>query len=111
MIPAVAGVAARRGRPGSPANGLGSGRSRRRLWEEATAPLRNVCLLTAVDELVLGIAPEGGLTADEVDAAGLPAAQLGEAILRTETVALVAASIVLYHFGCLGWSHLPFILN
>jgi 16S rRNA (uracil1498-N3)-methyltransferase len=69
------------------------------LWEEATAPLRDVCPVTDVDELVLGIGPEGGLTADEVDATGLPAASLGETILRTETAALVAASILLHRLG------------
>jgi 16S rRNA (uracil1498-N3)-methyltransferase len=69
------------------------------LWEEATAPLRDVCPPGDVDELVLGIGPEGGLTADEVAAAGLPTASLGETILRTDTAALVAASILLYHLG------------
>jgi 16S rRNA (uracil1498-N3)-methyltransferase len=72
------------------------------LWEEATAPLHDVGLRADTDELVLGIGPEGGLTAAEVAAAGLPAASLGERILRTETAALVAASIVLHHFGRLG---------
>jgi 16S rRNA (uracil1498-N3)-methyltransferase len=64
------------------------------LWEEAHRPLRAVLDLDA-DELVLGIGPEGGLTADEVAATGLPAATLGPTILRTETAALVTASAVL----------------
>lgn len=64
------------------------------LWEEASEPLRAVLDLEA-DELVLGIGPEGGLTAEEVAATGLPAAGLGPTILRTETAALVAASAVL----------------
>jgi len=69
------------------------------LWEEATASLGHVCPLGGIDELVLGIGPEGGLTADEVASAGLPAASLGPTILRTETAALVAASIVLHRLG------------
>lgn len=69
------------------------------LWEEATALLRDVCPPAGVDEVVLGIGPEGGLTAGEVAAAGLPAASLGQTILRTETAALVAASIVLHRLG------------
>jgi 16S rRNA (uracil1498-N3)-methyltransferase len=72
------------------------------LWEEATVPLREVCPFADVDELVLGIGPEGGLTADEVTASGLPAASLGETILRTETAALVAASILLHRLDRLG---------
>ncbi|MGH8900974.1 MAG: RsmE family RNA methyltransferase [Egibacteraceae bacterium] len=72
------------------------------LWEDATVSLRDVCPLADVDELVLGIGPEGGLTADEVAAAGVPAASLGETILRTETAALVAASIVLHRLDRLG---------
>lgn len=64
------------------------------LWESATVPLR-VALDLDAPELILGIGPEGGLTADEVAAAGLPAATLGPTVLRTETAALVAASAVL----------------
>lgn len=84
------------------------------LWEEATTPLREVCPLYGgvggvglspladADELVLGIGPEGGLDAEEVAATGLPAASLGPTVLRTETAALVAASIVLHRLGRLG---------
>jgi 16S rRNA (uracil1498-N3)-methyltransferase len=64
------------------------------LWEDATVPLRAVLPDDAAD-LVLGIGPEGGLTADEVTAAGVPAASLGPTVLRTETAALVAAAAVL----------------
>lgn len=71
------------------------------LWEEATQPLRAVLDLDA-EELVLAIGPEGGLTAEEVGAAGLPAASLGPTVLRTETAALVAASVVLTLAGRLG---------
>jgi 16S rRNA (uracil1498-N3)-methyltransferase len=64
------------------------------LWEEAAISLRAV-LDPDADELVLGVGPEGGLTAAEVAAAGLPAASLGPTVLRTETAALVAATAVL----------------
>lgn len=72
------------------------------LWEEADTPLRSV--LDAVrdsqpQELVLAVGPEGGLTAEEVRATGLPAASLGPTILRTETAALVAATATLTLLG------------
>ncbi len=71
------------------------------LWEEATQPLRRVLDCDA-GELVLGIGPEGGLTSAEVAASGLPTGSLGPTVLRTETAALVAASVVLTLAGRLG---------
>lgn len=73
------------------------------LWEEADAGLPTVLAsLRPADELVLAVGPEGGLTAEEVTATGLPAARLGPTILRTETAALVAASVVLAAVGRFG---------
>lgn len=70
------------------------------LWEEAERGLPAVLpTLPDADEIVLGVGPEGGLTGDEVSATGLPAAGLGPTILRTETAALVAASVVLAAVG------------
>lgn len=73
------------------------------LWEEAQAPLRDVLAgLTQggmPEELILAVGPEGGLTAAEVRASGLPAAGLGPTILRTETAALVAAVAALTLLG------------
>lgn len=69
-------------------------------WEESTTGLRNA--LDAVGDtatLTIGIGPEGGLTAEEVAACGLPHACLGTTILRTETAALVAVAAVRYHYG------------
>lgn len=69
-------------------------------WEESATGLREV-----LDEqrqpaaFILAVGPEGGLTADEVAATGLPHASMGPSILRTETAALVAAAAVSYHFG------------
>ncbi len=75
-------------------------------WEEATRPLSALWPLSGVggiaDQIVLAIGPEGGLTPDEVTATGLPHASLGPTILRTDTAALVAASIVLHRLGRLG---------
>lgn len=73
------------------------------LWEEAEIGLPTVLEgLGGADEVVLAVGPEAGLDADEVAAAGLPAARLGPTVLRTETAALVAASVLFAAFGRLG---------
>lgn len=73
------------------------------LWEESTTPLRQVLDgIGDVDEVVLGVGPEGGLTSDEVAATGLPDASLGATVLRTETAALVAAAATRYALRLLG---------
>ena len=73
------------------------------LWEEATVPLREALAGQTgpdlPDELILAVGPEGGLTAEEVRASGLPAAGLGPTILRTETAAVVAAAATLTLLG------------
>jgi 16S rRNA (uracil1498-N3)-methyltransferase len=71
------------------------------LWEESDVPLRRVLDVTA-PRLVLGIGPEGGLTAEEVRRTGLPDASLGPTVLRTETAAIVAASVTFALAGRLG---------
>lgn len=63
-------------------------------WEEAAVRLRASLPIDA-HSLVVGIGPEGGLTAAEVEAAGLPAVSLGPTVLRTETAALVAVAAIL----------------
>jgi 16S rRNA (uracil1498-N3)-methyltransferase len=50
----------------------------------------------------LGVGPEGGLTQQEVGAAGLAPAALGDTVLRTETAALAAAAVVLHRAGRFG---------
>lgn len=73
------------------------------LWEEADVRLGAALDGVAnAEEVVLGIGPEGGLTADEVAAAGLPAAALGDTILRTETAAVAAGAVVLHRAGRFG---------
>lgn len=71
------------------------------LWEESVTPLRDRLAAIGGDvrELVLAVGPEGGLTADEVQACGLPDATLGATILRTETAALAAAAATLTLLG------------
>ncbi|MPZ73160.1 MAG: RsmE family RNA methyltransferase [Nitriliruptorales bacterium] len=70
------------------------------LWEESPVALRTALDdMPAVDELVLGIGPEGGLTRGEVAATRLPHASLGPTVLRTETAAIVAVSALAYHYG------------
>jgi 16S rRNA (uracil1498-N3)-methyltransferase len=72
----------------------------------ATVPLRAV--LSRVERphspsVVVG--PEGGFASDEVErlaAAGAHPVSLGPRVLRSETAGLIAAALVLYHFGELG---------
>jgi 16S rRNA (uracil1498-N3)-methyltransferase len=57
------------------------------------------------DSVWVVIGPEGGLSDDEVAtfaAAGAVPVCLGPQILRTETASVVAAALVLQHFGRLG---------
>lgn len=73
------------------------------VWEQATEPLGTVLdALDAPDEVVLAVGAEGGLTPGEVRASGWASAALGTSILRTETAAVVSASIVLHRLGRLG---------
>ena len=70
-------------------------------WEESTEPLRGR-VPSDVEELWLGIGPEGGLTSEEAHGPGLPVVSLGPTVLRTETAGLVAATLVLSETGRLG---------
>lgn len=74
------------------------------LYEQADQPLSRTLadLPPEGDGVVLAIGPEGGWEPDEVSASGLRPAALGKTILRTETAGLVAASLVLHHYGRLG---------
>jgi len=56
-------------------------------------------------QVSLFIGPEGGFTSAEIELArscGLLSVSLGERILRAETAGLVAATVILYHYGELG---------
>lgn len=75
------------------------------LWERAATSLRAAleALPRDVDEVVIAVGPEGGLTEEEVAAADTATAvRLGPTILRTETAPVVAAAAVAYHLGRLG---------
>jgi 16S rRNA (uracil1498-N3)-methyltransferase len=74
------------------------------LWEGATDPL-TACLSKDSGRIRLVVGPEGGFEEREVDAmrrAGAALASLGQAILRTETAAVVGAALVLARYGRLG---------
>lgn len=58
--------------------------------------------LGAEDAVGLGVGPEGGLTEEEIAAAGLPAAALGDTVLRTETAGVAAGAVTLYLAGRFG---------
>ncbi|MDB4970487.1 MAG: hypothetical protein JWN44_6176 [Myxococcales bacterium] len=76
------------------------------LWEGAReTSLRQALPATPPREIVIVVGPEGGFTVEEVDAArhvGFEPVGLGPRILRTETAALVALSILGYALGDLG---------
>ena len=58
-----------------------------------------------IENLLLIIGPEGGISEDELDlarAAGAKPVSLGRRILRAETAGLVAMSAIFYETGDLG---------
>ena len=68
----------------------------------ASIPLRQLTDNTAVEHLALIIGPEGGFTDDEVANAnhfGFKPIRVGPRILRTETAALTALSVIQYELG------------
>jgi 16S rRNA (uracil1498-N3)-methyltransferase len=71
-------------------------------WEEAATPLHATTLDATGGQVTVAVGPEGGLTADEIAVAGLPAAGLGPTIMRAETAAVVAPALVLHRLGRLG---------
>lgn len=77
------------------------------LWEEERgAGLRAVLAqLGPITAATLVVGPEGGLTAEEAEAAravGAITVGLGPRILRAETAGVIAAAAILYHYGDLG---------
>ena len=75
------------------------------LHEEAATRLSAALPPEAPEEGVLVVGPEGGLTPEEIDvlaARGCVPVSLGDAVLRTETAALVAVALVLARYGVLG---------
>ncbi|HEV3475434.1 MAG TPA: RsmE family RNA methyltransferase [Actinomycetota bacterium] len=75
------------------------------MWEEARRPLLDVLPDEPPSGVSLVIGPEGGIPEEDARAAerdGAALASLGTNILRTETAALAAASVVLSRYGRLG---------
>jgi 16S rRNA (uracil1498-N3)-methyltransferase len=75
------------------------------LWEEARRPLLDVLPDHPPSSVSLVIGPEGGIPeedAREAERGGAVLASLGTNILRIETAALAAASVVLARYGRLG---------
>jgi 16S rRNA (uracil1498-N3)-methyltransferase len=72
----------------------------------AVAPLRAALeALRKPRSAAVIIGPEGGFAPEEVEhlaAAGARPVSLGQRVLRSETAGLVAAALVLYHFGDMG---------
>ena len=72
-------------------------------WEGAKAvPLRSALPERPPEEVAMLVGPEGGLSADEVEAAtaaGFTAVGLGPRILRAETAAVAGAAILAYVIG------------
>ncbi len=75
-------------------------------WEESSGrSLRELVPEGPVERVAVLVGPEGGLTPDEVDRAmnaGFLPAGLGPRILRAETAAMAAVSILGYELGDLG---------
>lgn len=71
-------------------------------WEEATAPIKDVLHNSKdVKNIIVLIGPEGGFSAAEAEAAeggGFRLVSLGPNILRTETAAIAALSMIGYEF-------------
>jgi 16S rRNA (uracil1498-N3)-methyltransferase len=72
-------------------------------WEEGTEPIKNVLKIhTTAKQIIVLIGPEGGFSATEAEMAagkGFHLVSLGPNILRTETAALTAISIVNYELA------------
>ena len=72
-------------------------------WEEGTQPVKEVLTVyPAAETIVVLIGPEGGFSLNEAKTAqdrGFHAVSLGPTILRTETAAIAALSMIRYEFS------------
>ncbi len=74
------------------------------LWAEAALPLR-AALSDRSARIALVVGPEGGFTraeCEELARVGAQLVSLGPRILRTEVAPVVAASVLLWHYGLIG---------
>lgn len=73
---------------------------------EQTTRLRDALnALPQAQHIALLVGPEGGFSPSEIQTAhryGAQSVSLGARVLRTETAAMVAAALILYHYGDLG---------
>ena len=71
-------------------------------WEEGTEPIKNVLRqMPGIKNVIVLIGPEGGFSAPEAEMAkekGFHLVSLGQNILRTETAAVAALSMIGYEF-------------
>ncbi|QXE89780.1 16S rRNA (uracil(1498)-N(3))-methyltransferase [Geomonas subterranea] len=77
------------------------------LWEGEEKTTLRECLerYQAPESVAVVVGPEGGLSAEEVEAAvacGFTPVTLGKRILRTETAGLALVSILQFHWGDMG---------
>ncbi len=76
------------------------------LWEEETGTkIKSALRASPVDTITVTIGPEGGFSSEEVAAArahGFIPVSLGPQVLKTETAALAALSIIQYEKGIFG---------
>ncbi len=72
-------------------------------WEEGTRPIKEVLRsYSGATDITVLIGPEGGFSLSEAKAAqdkGFHAVSLGPTILRTETAAIAALSMIMYEYG------------
>ncbi len=71
-------------------------------WEEGTVPIKGILRANpGITNIIVLIGPEGGFSAQEAEKAkekGFHPVSLGQNILRTETAAIAALSMILYEF-------------
>jgi 16S rRNA (uracil1498-N3)-methyltransferase len=71
-------------------------------WEEGTEPIKNILhRMSGMKQVIVLIGPEGGFSVSEAEAAhgkGFHLLSLGPNILRTETAAITALSMIGYEF-------------
>jgi 16S rRNA (uracil1498-N3)-methyltransferase len=71
-------------------------------WEEGTHPIKGILRANpGITNIIVLIGPEGGFSAQEAEKAkekGFHPVSLGQNILRTETAAIAALSMILYEF-------------
>jgi len=71
-------------------------------WEEGTEPIKNILRrMSGMKQVIVLIGPEGGFSAHEAETAhgkGFHPVSLGPNILRTETAAIAALSMIGYEF-------------